>query len=208
MTILIKSLSLKNITTSLTIILILYLTGCTTTLTSPYSDKLAVDTEQFYKNAALVLEDGRVASPMTDRERSEIKNPENHTGNYSKFEQQYNRLIIDSESLILLAVVNDDKIDVAGQYIQSELNNIVSETVPAKKCEEIKNTINIKDATLAVNNYIDLKCLVVGWKEQHADPRFTQNTLILKKSNWEARKKQLFNTVLMLQKSTHEKAPK
>ncbi|ENO7812560.1 hypothetical protein ACB524_004401 [Salmonella enterica] len=200
--------SFKNNAKSLTIILTLYLTGCTTTLTSPYSDKLAVDTEQFYKNSATVLEEGRTASPKTDFERAKITHPENNAGSYSKFESQYNRLIIDSKSLILLALANDEKIGLAGQRLQSKLNDIVSESLPAKKCDEIKNDIDANSTTLLVGNYIDLKCILTGWKEQHADPQFTQNTLILKKSNWEARKKQLFNIVLILQKSAHTKEPR
>lgn len=209
MTQLYKFLSYKNIATPLAIVILtLYITGCTTTLTSPYSEKLSSDSEQFYKDAATVFEEGRAVSPATDFERSQISQPENHAGHYSNFEQRYNKLIIDSESLILLAIASDNNIGIAGQHIQSELSKIVSETVPAKKCDEIKKDLGTDSSTLLVANYIDLKCILVKWKEEHADPQLTQNKLILKKSNWEGRKKQLFNIVLILQKSAKSKDEK
>jgi len=56
-------------------------------------------------------------------------------------------------------------------------------------------------ARLTVRNYIDLKCFFANWKVQHADMVFTENTQIMKKVNWEARKKAVFNIVLSILKA-------
>ena len=175
-----------------------FLSGCTTVLVSPYDEKLVTDTEAFYKKAAEMIEKGRSVSPLTDAERKKIRNPSAHEGYYTKFEGKYNDLIIDTEALILRAMASDNKISATGQALQSKISEIIENTIPSK-CSEL--SAEFSSTSLTAKNYVDLKCIVLKWKEQHADDKLTDNTKILKKANWEGRKLIVFNAVLAIQKA-------
>ena len=175
-----------------------FISGCTTILVSPYDEKLVSDTEAFYKKAAEVIEEGRIASPLNDQERENIENPSMHGGHFSQFEGKYNSLIIDAEALILRSMASDNKIDSAGQDLQAEISELINTTIPSN-CKELSN--QFANASLTTKNYVDLKCIILEWKDQHADMQLTDNTKILKKANWEGRKMLVFNVVLAIQKT-------
>lgn len=178
--------------------IILFLYGCIGTFVAPYDENLFKDTEAFYKKAAMIIEDGRLASPRTDAGRQSITDIKNHEGHYSKFEAKYNQLIIDSEALILRALSNSDEIDIAGQEIQAKLNEVIETNNPSE-CESIKTEFG--QVSLTASNYIDLKCIVTGWKARHSDQELTKGKAILKKANWEGRKLIIFNAILAIQKA-------
>jgi hypothetical protein len=180
------------------ITLVMLLAGCTTVLVSPYDEKLVTDTEAFYKKAAEMIEWGRDKSPRTDAERSDIVNPSAHSSHYSKFESKYNSLIIDSEALILRAMASDSKIGAAGQGLQAKMNALIEASLPSN-CQEL--AADFSQTSLTARNYVDLKCIILKWKQQHADAELTRNTQILKRANWEGRKLMIFNAVLAIQKA-------
>ena len=173
--------------------------GCTTTLVTPYDESLVTGTEAFYKKAAGLIEEARVVSPKTDAERSAIQNPASHKGHFSKYESKYNDLIVDTEVLILRAMAGDSEIDAKGKELQAKISQLIDETVTSEQCKQIHAAIG--ETSLTAKNFVDLKCLVTQWKLQHADSAFTKTTLILKKANWEARKQHLFNAILAIQKA-------
>jgi hypothetical protein len=190
---------------SISAILIVFLNGCTTVLVSPYDDKLVTDTEAFYKKAAGMIELGRSVSPFNDKKRADISNIATHAGHFSKFESKYNSLIIDSEALILRGMAGDSKISEAGQAIQSKINELIEAKFPSS-CEKLAG--QFAERSLTVKNYVDLKCLVLKWKERHSDIDHTRQTKILKEGNWEGRKRILFNAVLDIQKAELSKKDK
>lgn len=167
--------------------------GCTTTLVSPYDEKLVTDTEAFYKKAAILIEKGRSVSPLKDDDRKNIQNPTEHQGHASKFEGDYNSLIIDTETLILRAMASDKKIDSMGQKLQAKISNLIETEIPSN-CQQL--AAEFAQASLTAQNYVDLKCIILKWKQRHSDMSFTKNTKILKKANWESRKRTVFNAAI------------
>ena len=188
----------KSFSALLLLIFLSILSGCTTVLVSPYDEKLVTDTEAFYKKAAGVIEEGRAASPLKDSDRSAIANPSTHYGHFTKFESKYNALITDAEALILRAMASDNKVGSTGQALQSKVSELIENSI-ASKCEEL--SAEFSNTSLTAKNYVDLKCIVLKWKEQHASEELTRNTQILKKANWEGRKLLAFNAVLAIQKA-------
>lgn len=176
----------------------IFLSGCTTVLVSPYDEKLVSDTEAFYKKAAEVIEEGRMESPVNDQERENIENPSMHGGHFSQFERKYNSLITDAEALLLRSIASDNKIGSDGQELQAEISELINTTIPSN-CKEL--SIQFAEASLTTKNYVDLKCIILEWKNQHTDMNLTNNTRILKKANWEGRKTLVFNVVLNIQKA-------
>lgn len=174
------------------------LSGCTTVLVSPYDEKLVTDTEAFYKKAAGIIEEGRAASPLKDSDRNAIVKPSTHNGHFTKFEGKYNTLITDTEALLLRAMASDNKIGSKGQALQAKVSELIENSV-ASKCQEL--SAEFSNTSLTAMNYVDLKCIVLKWKEQHSDNKLTRNTQILKKANWEGRKLLVFNAVLAIQKA-------
>lgn len=193
-----KKISLRPFAIGIVASVAIFIAGCSVTLVAPYDETLVASSEEFYKNAARIIEEGRAASPKTDDARAKITEPNKHSAHYSKFESKYNQLVIDAEALILRAMASSDKIDLAGQELQSKLNELIETPLPSK-CQELKYIFGKTSLTAA--NYIDLKCILTNWKKQHSDPKLTQNTLILKKANWEGRKQVIFNAILAIQKA-------
>lgn len=180
------------------VIVFFFLSGCSTVLVAPYDEKLVEDTESFYKKAANIVEEGRAVSPLIDADRAAINNPSTHGGNYSKFESKYNSLIIDAEALMLRAMASDNKIGSTGKALESKVSELI-DNAASSKCQELSSSFT--NTSLTAKNYVDLKCIVLNWKEQHSDIQLTRNTQILKKANWEGRKLIVFNAILAIQKA-------
>jgi hypothetical protein len=179
----------------------LLIVGCPITLVQPYDEKLFNDTEAFYRKGAGIIEEGMESSPLTDDDRRRIKEPEKSPAHYSKFAPKYGALLDDADLLIMRALAGSGKLDAIGEKINRKIEDLVGKEIelPAA-CKDLDE--QFKDAaSLTVKNYVDLKCLVVRWREQHADPVLTEKTQILKKANWEGRKQNLFNAVLAIQKA-------
>lgn len=188
-------------------VLICLLTGCTTiTLVEPYDDKLFNDTETFFKNADAMIELGRFVSPRDDGERAAIADPTLHPGHISAFESKYNQLLVDSDALILRAVANSQGVDYLGSKIGKEVNKIIDESLPSS-CKDLEEA-RAAETSLTAMNFVDLKCIVIKWKEQHGDQELTNGKSILKKANWQGRKIALFDAVLAIQKAEGFKKPK
>ncbi|MEW7977652.1 MAG: hypothetical protein AB2814_09520 [Candidatus Sedimenticola endophacoides] len=77
--------------------------GCAMQLVQPYDAKLVSGAEAFYKKAATMVQEGRAASPGSDAERAAIADPSAHPAHFSRFESRYDKLVIESEALILRA---------------------------------------------------------------------------------------------------------
>ncbi|HKM95475.1 MAG TPA: hypothetical protein VJY99_02005, partial [Buttiauxella sp.] len=147
-----------------------------------------------------VINEGRAVSPTTNVMRKKITNPKVNNAYYSKFEKKYTKLITDSEVIILHAMSNDDVVDMTDTENQSMLGELADINLTLPRCVAIRKEMG--KAGFSESNYINLKCLLVSWRDEHANPRYTENTLILKKANWDGRKKQLFNVILAIRKSS------
>lgn len=177
-------------------LLILLVTACTVRLVQPYDEKLLNDTEAFYKNAATMIEEGKAVSPKTDAQRQAITNPAEHPGHFSAFESRYDVLITDSEALILRGIAGSQEIDAAGQAFQEKIDAVIDASLPSE-CPELQAEFG--KVSLTAKNFVDLKCLILKWRKEHNDVEFTRGKRILKRGNWEGRKRVLFNIILAIQ---------
>lgn len=178
------------------VFLVMSTAGCTTRLVQPYNEKILYDTEAFYKKAALMIEEGRAVSPITDEEREAISIPAGNPAHVSAFAAKYDALVVDSETLLLGAMTGDGQISSAGTSIQNKIQELIEETLPTP-CPELR--AELEKAGLTAANFADLKCLILKWRAEHGDKTLTRGTGILKKSNWEGRKVVLFTTILAIQ---------
>ncbi len=182
------------------LVLSLLASGCTVRLVQPYDEKLATDTEAVFKKASTLIDTGISKSPLRDEERMTLKPSENSEAHYSKFEAAYNSLNTDADALILRALAKSQDLSPIGDKLQKEIAALIDESVPSS-CTELEAELGAATSSLTVKNYVDLKCLFVRWKDQHADKQFTQDSQILKRSNWEGRKNILFNAILAILKA-------
>lgn len=180
------------------VFLALSVTGCAATLVQPYDEKLFNDTGAFFKKAAAVVDEGKKLSPKTDEDRAEIEMPATHAAHFSVFEGKYDGLIIDVEALILRAMSKSEAVNSAGQAMQGKITALIDAALPSN-CLALQAEFSA--VSLTVGNYVDLKCLIVRWRDQHQDARLTRDTRILKRANWEARKSVLFQMILAIQKA-------
>ena len=178
---------------------VLSLTSCSVKLVQPYDSKLINDTEAFYKKGAEMIIEGQAVSPQNDDERDTIANPEQNPAHFSKFVSRYDSLIVNSEALLLRAISRSQEIDSAGQEIQEKINELIDTALPTN-CPELKSEFG--KVSLTAQNFVDLKCLIVRWKEQH------RKRGILKQANWEGRKLVLFQTIYAIQKAESLKKEK
>jgi hypothetical protein len=185
-------------------VIALSFSACTVTLVQPYDQKLFDETEAFYKKAATLVQEGEMLSPRTDAERKNIKEPLKHPAHLSVFAPKYDALIIDSDVLILRAMANSGAIDSAGNKLQKKIEKLIADPLPSQ-CSELEE--EFKNTSLTVKNYVDLKCVLVRWRAQHGDEKLTDNVMILKKANWEARRPVMFNLILAIQKAEGFKKP-
>ena len=175
------------------------LTGCTVTLVQPYDEKLFNDTEELYKKAAAMIGEGESTSPVTDDQRRAIADPAKHPAHFSKFAPKYDALLIDADALLMRSMAGSSKLDATGIRINTKIEKLISEGLPSY-CAELEQEFAAA-TSLTVKNYVDVKCLLVRWRAQHADPELTQDKLILKRANWEGRRLLFFNAVLSIQKA-------
>jgi len=172
--------------------------ACAVKLVQPYDQKLVSDTESFYKKAASFIDAGKVVSPTTDADRANIDDPTVHPGHFSNFEPKYDELLVDTEALILRGMASSAEIDAVGAAIQNKIDKLIKAELPSN-CPELENEFG--RVSLTVANYVDLKCMILKWKDRHDDEHFTQEKKILKRGNWESRRLNLFNTILAIQKA-------
>lgn len=182
----------------------LFVGGCAVTLVQPYDEKLLNDTEAIFKRASSIIDDGVSNSPKTDDQRAAIQKPESHSAHISQFQGRYAALSTDADALILRALSKAEEVDRIGQKLQGQINALVENSLPSQ-CDDIEKELGLASTSLAVKNYIDLKCLIVRWKAQHSDPTLTQGTGILKRTNWELRKSAIFSATLAIQKAEASK---
>jgi hypothetical protein len=181
-------------------LLVLLFSGCTTVrIVQPYDDRLFDETETFFKNADAMVERGKSVSPRSDAERAAIVEPTKHPGHISAFESKYDELLVDSDALILRAIVNGQVVDYLGSKIGEKINAAIESSLPSV-CEEVAEAAAAK-MSLTAMNFVDLKCIVIKWKEEHGDKELTDGKSILKKVNWEGRKIALFTAILSIQKA-------
>lgn len=188
-------------------VLLLLVGGCATSLVQPYDEKLLTDTEALFKKTSAMIDEGIEKSPKTDEVRLAIVKPEDHPAHFSKFEERYRTLGTDADALILRALSKSQDVSPIGEKLQKKIIDLVEEALPTQ-CDDIEVDLGISTSSLTVKNYIDLKCILVRWKAQHSDPKLTQNTLILKRTNWELRKSAIFSATLAIQKAETSKKPK
>lgn len=197
----------RRLQAGLLLLLAASLAGCLPRLVQPHDEALVTGTEALYAEAAEMIDDGIAASPKTDAERDAIRPPARSAAHVSQFAPRYDKLIRASDLLILRAMAGSDGIDTFGQKLQAKIEEAIENAVPSV-CAELTDSFNELGATsLTVRNQVDLKCLLTRWKEQHADPELTRNTLILKRANWETRRASLFRVVLAIQRAQTSKQP-
>ncbi|WGS87629.1 hypothetical protein [Methylomonas sp. UP202] len=175
----------------------LILTGCPASFVSPYNESLYTETNAFYKNVATVIQDAKSVSPLKDEDRALIteQNAPNHEGHFSKFESKYNKLIIDSNALILSSMTDIDNIDTIGNYLNGKINSIIADAIPSI-CNSTEFS-ELGEKNLTVQNYVDLKCIISKLKQDHKD----SVKGIMKKANFEQKDKLIFNAILAIQKA-------
>lgn len=189
------------IVTMAAVFLLLSLSACSIKLVQPFDEKLLNDTDAFYKKGAVMIIEGQNFSPKTDQDRQSIADAvfQQNLAHFSKFESKYDGLIVDSESLILRAMSRSQEIGTAGQSIQKKIEELIGASVPTN-CPDLQSEFG--KVSLTAQNYVDLKCLILNWKEQH------RKSGILKKANWEGRKLTLFNIVFAIEKAESFKKEK
>jgi hypothetical protein len=192
--------------------LLLHAAGCATTLVQPYDEKLLTDTEALFKRTSAMIDDGIAKSPRTDEERATLRGATGatslarHPAHAAKFESRYNKLATDADALILRALAHGDGASPRGDALQAKIEKLVVDRLPSA-CPEADAEFAAMSSSLTVRNYVDLKCILVKWREQHSDPALTDSTGILKRSNWELRRSTLFAAVLVIQRAEMSKKP-
>lgn len=185
------------------------LSGCDTVkLIQPYDADLYKNTESFYKQASLVIARGVSVSPNTPAEVRGIPagTEASHPGHYSKFKDNYDELLIDSNALILRSLANSGTVGQLGQAIQAKIESAITQTLPSE-CDDLQG--NFPGVSLTTRNYIDLKCLMGRWRVEHQglSPQgdLTYGKQVLKSGNWEGRHKTLFTAILAIQQAEASK---
>jgi hypothetical protein len=193
--------------------LLLAVGGCAVTLVQPYDEKLITDSESLFKKASAMVDDGFQASPRTDEARAQIRLDSTrpgagplsaHPAHFAQFERRYNEILTDSDALILRSLSKSQEIGTVGIRLQKKIEALIEEAVPTN-CPEMDAEFSQMTSSLTVRNFVDLKCLLAGWKAQHANQRVTQDTSILKQVNWELRRSTLFSAVLAIQSAETSK---
>lgn len=188
----------KNLLNLLIVIFLpLCFTGCKTlTLVQAYDKDLYANTENFYKDASIVIAKGMSDSPLKSNEIEAIVQgkEKDHPGHYSNFKLEYERLVVESNSLILRSLANSSKIGKLGNDIQTKVENAIVKQIKTE-CDTSQE--QFKNVSLTTRNYIDLKCMIVKWQRVHKD----QPKGILKSALWEGRNLTLFNAILAIQKA-------
>jgi hypothetical protein len=188
--------------------MLIFLSACSVMLVQPYDEKLLTDTESLFKKASAMVDDGQHLSPKTDDERRKLKGAAlqpkdarplaSHPAHVTQFAKRYNELQTDADALILRALSKSHETSQIGEKLQLKIEKLIEESIPSN-CPENDGVFLNLTASLTVKNYIDLKCILVKWKDQHSDLKLTEDTEILKRSNWELRRSTLFAAILAIQ---------
>lgn len=183
---------------------LLLLGACSVTLVQPYDEQLFADTGGIFRKASAMIDAGIAASPRTDEERERVAQPGEHPGHLSRFTGDYASLGIEADALILRALAGSRETGPLGGKIQASIEQLIEQNIPSL-CEQLEAELGLSTSSLTVKNYIDLKCIFVRWRAQHADAELTQGTQILKKTNWELRRTAVFRAVLAIQSAESSK---
>ncbi|WP_394202990.1 hypothetical protein [Shewanella waksmanii] len=183
----------RYIATFLVLVSTLLLSACKLTLVQPYDEKLLSGTEAFYKSTALAIEQAREKSPKT-RKLEPGQSAEQNSGYIGHYQSTYAKMRVDANALILRAMVNSGEVDSWAKTTQAKIDELITSAIPSN-CASGKSNIN--DITLTVSNYLDLKCLVSYWQQQHEEAP----NKILTSVNWESRQKSLMDMIIALQKT-------
>lgn len=159
------------------------LAGCPLRLVQPYDQKLFDSTEAIYKQGLEMIAEG-IAS---------------NTSTYDQFEAKYDKLILETDILLMRALSANQALDAAGQKIQAKVNELIDTTIPSL-CPDLKSELSPVSLTAA--NYADLKCLLLKWKEDH------RKKVDLKPATWEGRRRTLTQLILAIQKAEYFKKEK
>jgi hypothetical protein len=193
---------LKSIRIFFILFFIFSLIGCTINLVQPYDADLYANTESFYEKASAMVAKGITLSPKFSDDIRDIPagTEEQHPAHYNQFKGDYDALLIDCNSLILRSLSNSGEIDKIGREIQKKIEMAIVSTLP-NSCDSLQESF--PNVSLTTRNYIDLKCLIGRWSEVHQGKNgsddITFGKQVLKKSNWEAREKTLFEAILAIQ---------
>jgi len=167
-------------------------TGCGAVIVQHYDSRLIDKTEALYKKGAEMILQGWAVSPRTDTQRAAMMRDLNSPASFSKFEARYDELILDSELLILRAMSGSMDINARGAKIQERVEQLIEADVPSV-CPDLQ--AEFSGISLTARNFVDLKCLLMRWKEQHRERD------ILKKANWEGRKIALFDIIYAIDRA-------
>ena len=168
-------------------------TGCTTVkFVQPYDEALVTGVQNFYKSSAQFIEDAKRKSPQNRPSSEDTSN----TGHITHFTNGYDLLLIETNLLVMRAMVNSVKVDELGQSMQGKVTKLIDEKLPSV-C--IGNTAMLGDdfSSLTVQNFTDLKCVIANWKVQHENAP----TKILTKGDWTRRHRTLIDIVFTIQKA-------
>lgn len=197
------SKSIKNVVGLFCVlVLCISVASCTVKLVQPYDADLYANTESFYKKVSAMIAKGANVSPKLPNDIRAIPedSKEQHPGHYNQFKEDYDALLVDCNSLILRSLSNSGKIDKIGRDLQAKIESTITNSCPSS-CDTLQSTFS--DVSLTTRNYIDLKCLIGRWSEEHQgngeNGDITYGKQILKKSNWEGRSQALFNCILAIQ---------
>ena len=179
--------------TFLSILLIVFISGCTTVkFVQPYDDSLITGIQEFYKSTAKFVENGRQVSPST-RPNSEDSSNKGHLSHY---QDGYSNLLIEVNNLVIRSMVNSVKIGEIGQSMQAKVEQLIDESIPSV-CAGTQALLGEEFTSLTVKNFADLKCLVSRWKVQHENaPSKT-----LTSGDWQRRHTTLMNMVIAIQQA-------
>ncbi|WP_214001050.1 hypothetical protein [Arsukibacterium sp.] len=158
----------------------------------PYDERLLTGSEQFYRNAATIIEHSRSQSPL-ERPTTEDST---HPGHIANMENLYAELLIDTNILLLRALANSELVDETGQRLQNKVSGYIDNALPSN-CDNSADDVRAEFSSLTVKNFVDLKCLVVTWQAQHeAAPG-----KVLTQADWSRRHLSLIRFIVAVQQA-------
>ena len=103
-------------------------TGCTTVkFVQPYDEALVTGVQNFYKSSAKFIEDAKRKSPQNRPSSEDTSN----TGHITHFTNGYDLLLIETNLLVMRAMVNSVKVDELGQSMQGKVTKLIDEKLPS-----------------------------------------------------------------------------
>ncbi|WP_420549466.1 hypothetical protein [Curvivirga sp.] len=137
-----------RLTQALVIVLFsLLLSGCfTVTWVSPYDQKLVDGLEEFHKDAATFV--------------VKMENDGSKKDSFQEFKPEYDKLMVKLDTLLVRATANSSHIDDHGMDIQELINEALADATGGDPNQ-------FKDVSLSAAQIIDLRNLIVKWREDH-----------------------------------------